>query len=203
MSDSAKDILEKWIALPSGESMGITLEELPEFLEEMIAEVRRLRAQLAEHHKKHAYEMESHGEIQRAQLDEIRYLKKVINGIQLELLNAQRIATGNRERADVAEAELAKYKKAAQSIFDDPVGYMENKSVRWKDRAEKAEALLASGLHLPEVDLSGEIAEGRYYTLVEWPDGFRGDQIVAYERNQGGWRTGTEVIRALGPLKEK
>lgn len=42
------------------------------------------------------------------------------------------------------EADLARYKKAAQTIFDDPVGYMENKSVHWKERAEKAEAELAS-----------------------------------------------------------
>jgi hypothetical protein len=67
-------------------------------------------------------------------------------------LHAKELAEGLRplisahveSETERLKGELDRYKKAAETIFDDPVGYMENKSVRWRDRAEKAEGALAT-----------------------------------------------------------
>jgi len=56
---------------------------------------------------------------------------------------------------------------------------------------------------LPEVDLAGKIAEGKYYAFVEWPDGSRHNRLVVYGSTEGGWRTGTKVLKAYGPLPEE
>ncbi len=47
-----------------------------------------------------------------------------------------------RRQLSEAQDELAQYKQAAQAIFDDPILYMENKSVMWKNRAKELQAEL-------------------------------------------------------------
>jgi hypothetical protein len=78
------------------------------------------------------------------------------------------------------EADLARYKKAAQTIFDDPVGYMENKSVHWKERAEKAEAELAS----LKAECMKDEKERRAVSWLKW--------FAAHELHGGTARTNEE-----------
>lgn len=45
-------------------------------------------------------------------------------------------------KLEESQKELTRYKECAQSIFNDPIAYMENKSILWKERAQELQAKL-------------------------------------------------------------
>jgi len=157
----------------------------------LIEEIRSLRAQLAEHHKKHCFEMESHGEIERAQEQEIRGLKAELAKLSCPL---------DDSISEIITVLYGLLKGHPASM----VLRLEEEIKKYRNRAEKAEALLASGVHLPEVDLfllDPELKKGCWYLvetdIVDHPYAILDGESIKYQLDK---RDETYLVRAHGPL---
>ncbi len=109
---------------------------------------------------------------------------------------------------EVAAKKGKGYAKQAGDLWKPLAAVAEAQTLIYTECAHQLRAALKTGIWLPEVDLTGEIAEGNYWCLIRRER--RDREFSTYFKNEwsgrsyykGEWFVIGKVLKAYGPLPE-